>query len=199
MADNRLHPPKPLEVSSQTPDTWDNWLQSNNWYAMAVQIHKKMPEAQVANLMTIIGPEFQGIFKTFLLTNEEKKDVEAIKEKFREYFTPKTNLAYERYKFNKVKQEDESVNEFQIVSRLDTKKCQFGTLTYELLRDRTILGISNNYVREKLHGDPSINLKKMIPVCKAKQATQELKEITTKETETKTLDAIVAKTKEKQP
>ncbi|XP_077536748.1 uncharacterized protein LOC144149087 [Haemaphysalis longicornis] len=200
MADNGLRPPKPLEVSSQAPDKWDDWLQSYNWYATAVQIHKKAPEVQVAKLMTVIGPEVQSIYKTFARTEEERKHVEVVKKKFKEYFTPRTNLAYERYRFNKMRQEGESFMEFLTAARLQAKKCKFGDLTDELLRDRLIVGITNDDVREKLLADPAIDLEKTVHMCKgSEQATKQLKEITTKDAEAKLLDALETKTKKKWP
>lgn len=58
----------------QAPDTWEDWLQSYNWYAMAVsETHKKTPEVQAANFMTVIGTEAQDIFRTFSLTEKEKE------------------------------------------------------------------------------------------------------------------------------
>lgn len=176
MADNGIRPPKPLEVSSQSPDTGDDWLQAHDWYASAVQMHKTTAEVQVANFMTVIGPEAQSIYRTFSFTEEKKKDVEAVRLKFKEHFTPKTNLAYERYKFNKMRQEGETFTEFLTAARLQAKKCQYGDLTNELLRDRLIVGIANDDVREKLLGDPAIDLEKTIHICKAsEQAMQQLK------------------------
>lgn len=58
-------------------------------------------------------------------------------------FTPRTNLAYERYDFNKIKEEAKSFNEFLTAARLPSKKFQSVALTDELLRDRIIVGIAN--------------------------------------------------------
>lgn len=90
--------------------------------------------------------------------------------------------------------------EFLTAARLQAKKCKFGDLTDELLRDRLIVGITNDDVREKLLADPAIDLEKTIHMCKAsEQATQQLKEITAKDAEAKLLDALATKTKKKWP
>ncbi|KAL1441840.1 hypothetical protein MTO96_008232 [Rhipicephalus appendiculatus] len=92
--------------------------------------------------MTAIGSEAQKIYKTFALSEAESKDVEAVKAKFKEHSTPKINPAYERYKFNKMKQQEgESFTDFLTGARLQANKCQFGNLTDELLQDRIIVGI----------------------------------------------------------
>lgn len=160
-----------------------------------MQLNKKAPEVQVANFMIVIGSDARKIYKTFALSEAESKEVEVVKAKFKEHFTPKINPAYERYKFNKMKQQEgESFTDFLTTARLQAKKCQFGNLTDELLRDRITVGISNDDVRKKLLGDPTIDLEKAIHLCRAsKQATLQLKEMTAKET--KAVDAVNVKTK----
>ncbi|XP_064468460.1 uncharacterized protein LOC135379139 [Ornithodoros turicata] len=190
MADCGLKTPKPLDVSSQSPNTWDDWLQSYEWYVTDIQLHKKLPEVQVANFMTVIGQDAQNVYRTLSLSDEEKKQLEVVKQRFKEHFTPKANHAYERYKFNELKQkEGETFNEFLTAARLQAKICQFGELTDELLRDRIIVGIRNDDVREKLLSDPTIDLQKTVNTCRAsEQASQQLKEIANKDT--KVLDSI---------
>ncbi|XP_042148639.1 uncharacterized protein K02A2.6-like [Ixodes scapularis] len=175
-----LKTPRPLDLSSQSPDVWDDWLQSYEWYATAIQLQKKPPEVQVANFMTVIGPDAQNVFRTLPLSEDDKKNLDIVKQRFKEHSHPKVNPTYERYRFNQMKQkEGETFNEFLTAARLQAKKCKFGELTDELLRDRIIVGITND----------AVNL------CKAsEQASQQLKEIANKET--RTVDAVTKKTKQ---
>ncbi|KAM7293666.1 uncharacterized protein ISCGN_023264 [Ixodes scapularis] len=191
-----LKTPRPLDLSSQSPDVWDDWLQSYKWYATAIQLQKKPPEVQVANFMTVIGPDAQNVFRTLPLSEDDKKNLDIVKQRFKEHFHPKVNHAYERYRFNQMKQkEGETFNEFLTAARLQAKKCKFGELTDELLRDRIIVGITNDDVRERLLSDPTVDLQKAVNLCKAsEQASQQLKEIANKET--KTVDAVTKKTKQ---
>ncbi|KAG0445271.1 hypothetical protein HPB47_017511 [Ixodes persulcatus] len=102
--------PKPLYLSSESPDAWDDWLQSYEWYATAIQLQKKPPEVQVANFMTVVGPDAQNVFRTLLLSEDDKKNLDIVKQRFKEHFHPKVNHAYERYRFNQKQNEGETFN-----------------------------------------------------------------------------------------
>lgn len=179
-SDTGLRPPKPLDASTEASIAWEDWLQAYEWYETAAQLSKKPPEIQVATFMSVIGPDAQKIFKTFTLTEEQLKDVKVIKQNFTAHFTPQINHAYERYKFNQmVQQEGETFTAYVTAARLQANRCNYGPLTEELLRDRIIVGVKNDYVREKLLTDPAITLEKAINLCKAnEQAAQQIKDMT---------------------
>ena len=48
-------------------------------------------EIQVAILLHTMGESCLDIYNTFVLTEAEKKDYDAVINKFKEYFVPKTN------------------------------------------------------------------------------------------------------------
>ena len=52
-----------------------------------------------------------------------------------------------------------------------SETCGFGTLCQSLVRDRLILGVKDDRVREKLLGKRDLNLDKAIEVIKASQVT----------------------------
>lgn len=80
-----------------------------------------------------------------------KWSLNTIKKAFEKYFTPKTNSAYETLLFNRLHQEEnESFEEF--LNKIDSqvKKCDFRALEGRLLRDKIIIGIKCDKLREKL-------------------------------------------------
>ncbi|KAH6933578.1 hypothetical protein HPB50_016533 [Hyalomma asiaticum] len=164
--ENGLRPPKSLDTNSSDPTTWEDWLQAYEWYETAVQLETKTPEVQVATFMSVIGTEAQKIFRTFNLTESEKKDVKVIKKRFTEHFTPRINHAYERYKFNKRREKPDYVT----AARLQASRYNYGSLTEELLCDRIIVGVRNDFVREQLLTDPTLDLQKAIYLCRGKHA-----------------------------
>ncbi|KAG0444597.1 hypothetical protein HPB47_013617 [Ixodes persulcatus] len=109
--------------------------------------------------MTVFGPDAQNVFRTLPLS-EDDKNLDIVKQRFKEHFHPKVNHAYEQYRFNQ-KKADRS---------LQAKKCRFGELTDEVLRDRIIVGITNNDVRERLLSDPTVDLQKAVNLCKASES-----------------------------
>lgn len=60
-------------MSTNDSTTWEDWLQSYEGYETAVQLLKKPPEVQVATFMSIIGTEAQKIYRTFQLTDEQRR------------------------------------------------------------------------------------------------------------------------------
>ncbi|UYV69844.1 K02A2.6-like, partial [Cordylochernes scorpioides] len=144
----------------------------------AVQLEKKPQEVQVAIFMASIGQLAQKIYKTFKLNEGEENKLQELKGKFNEYFTPKLNYTVERYQFNNIKQCNEPFKEFLTKVKLQAKKCKFDQMEDELIKDRIVVGIQNNDVREKLLSDPDLNITKAIQICVAAENTNtQLREI----------------------
>ena len=92
--------------------------------------------------MSAIGEDCVRIFDTFCLRPDEENDVEVIKTKFDEYFTPKSCITFERYNFNQiVQQEDEKFDSFVTRVKEQAKKCSFSVLHDSLVKDRIIIGV----------------------------------------------------------
>jgi len=66
---------------------------------------------QCGMFLNTVGPKGLAIYDSFQLTEDEKDNMKVIKEKFENYFIGETNETYERFKFNKRKQnEGESID-----------------------------------------------------------------------------------------
>lgn len=107
-----------------------------------------------------------------LVLEDDKKNLDFVKQKLKEHLTPKVNHAYERHKFNWMKQsEGETFNEFLVAVRLQAKRCQFGDLTDELPRDCIMVGITNHDIRERLLSVLTVELQKSESPCRASEHT----------------------------
>jgi hypothetical protein len=84
---------------SDVSRSWSKWLQQFDFYMLASEKNEKAGEVQVAILLTILGPQGQEIFETFDITEDEKKDIDAVKAKFTSHFKPQTCEVFERFKF----------------------------------------------------------------------------------------------------
>lgn len=104
--------------------------------------------------MSSIGTEAVVIFNTFGCTADELANIDRIKQRFQQHFTPKVNTTYERYVFNRMTQEEgEPFEEFLTRIKAQSAKCEFGTLNDSLLCDKVIIGIRSEALREQLLGD----------------------------------------------
>ena len=59
---------------------------------MLTDLNKKPGVIQVASLKYCMGPEAEEIMKTFNLSEDEAKEYETVKEKFRNYFATRKNV-----------------------------------------------------------------------------------------------------------
>ena len=63
----------------------------------------------------------------------------------KEHFKPKVNVVYERYLFNSaVQNSGEKIDDFVHRLRELSKSCEYGMLCDDLVRDRMVLGTTDN-------------------------------------------------------
>ncbi|GBP14486.1 Uncharacterized protein K02A2.6 [Eumeta japonica] len=173
-----IKPPANLQIDSDKSTSWKKWLQQFEWYATAIQLDKKPADVQAATFMAVIGSDAIEIYNSFNLSNADQNNLQIIKERFREYFAPKTNISFERYIFFKIEQnEDERFNEFLTRIKTQASKCEFDQLFDEMLKDKIVFGIRSSQVREKLLTEDRLDLNKAITICKTSElASKQLEE-----------------------
>lgn len=181
------HPPERINIQNQTDKAriCKDWLQQYSWFEQASGIKPLPPKRQVEILMNSLGSDVIGTFKGLTLTEEEKKDPEAIKKALGDAYNTTANPTYSTYVFLKTDQQPaESFDNFLIKLRAAIRDCDFDTvhegmnINDRLLKDKIVLGISSQKVREKLLSDPKLTLDKAIQICKvSKKTTETFKEM----------------------
>ena len=125
------------------------------FYELAADIHKKAQEVRVASLSNVIGKEGMDMYETFQWGNSSDalKIATKVLEKFEERCVPERNETYERYVFFKREQlSNESLDNYITALMKLSESCGFGALRETLVRDRLILGVQDDRVRQKLLG-----------------------------------------------
>ena len=92
------------------------------------------------------------VFDGFHFDNvDDKVDNDIVLQKFETFCIGKTNVTYERYKFNMCTQsESESLDSYLSRLRMLSKTCEYADLTDGLIKDRIVVGIRENSVRKRL-------------------------------------------------
>ncbi|KAJ8896433.1 hypothetical protein PR048_001777 [Dryococelus australis] len=163
--------------------SWKLWSQQFEWHSVATNLMKKSKELQVATFMTVIGPNAAGIYNTFSLTETEENSITVIKAKLYAHFTPKTNITYERYMFNKIVQtEDQPFDNFLTSVINQGKKSEFQEQTYSLLCDKIVVGIASDSVCERLLVEEKLTFDQAENICRAVELTKH--QLLTMKTET---------------
>lgn len=122
--------------------------------------------------MSVIGTEAQKIFRTFNLTESEKKDVRVIREKIHGalHAAHKSRLLTLQVLNLMAQKEGEAFTDYVTAARLQASKCNYGSLTEELLRE--------------LLTEPALDLEKAIHLCRANaRAAQQMEDMTTQGTQ----------------
>lgn len=126
-------------------------------------------EAQQCNfLMLWVGPKGREIYKTFTMTDDQKKLLEEYYTRFERHIKPRTNRLFARYKFqDRVQKEGETFEQFVTDLKLLAKDCGFQDAN-EMVRDRILFAVSSDKIREKLLNEGSgLTLEKAIEIGQA--------------------------------
>ena len=135
---------------------------------------------RTATLLTCIGTEALDVYNGLPFANEaEKTDITVVIQKLEDFCIGKTNVIFERYKFNRrEQQEGEMIESFVAGLRTLVKTCNFGSLEESLIRDRIVVGVRDHQIRKRLLQESELTLQKCIDICSSYECTaKHLKEM----------------------
>ena len=157
----QISPPEEFDFSK--PTEWIKWIRRFERFRSASGLSKRDEESQVNTLLYSMGSKSDDILATFVLTTEDSKKYDVVKDKFDGYFVKRRNIIFERGKFHRRKQESgEAVDSFITDLYGLAEHCQFGLLHDEMIRDRIVVGLADQKLSEKLQLDADLTLEKVI-------------------------------------
>ena len=178
-------PPGALVLEGNLSENWRRWVQRFDLYLTASGKIEQDEKVQCAILLHTIGEEALEIYNTFrFATGEDPNKIDHLKKKFEDYFNPRKNTVFERYKFWECKQQEgESIDQFITELKTRAKSCEFGAQQDSLIRDRIVFGVSDTRLKERLLRESSdLTLEKAASLCRAAEASaKQLKEVQTSE------------------
>lgn len=160
-------------MSGDLASNWDNFRAEFEDYVLATGLRDKAKEVQAATLRRVMGSGCRHIHKHNLgLSAEQGKDPEVILDALEEYFKPARNVIFERYMFGICKQDEgEPIDSFVTKLREKAASCEYGQLREDLIRDRLVLGVSDESVRRRLLREKDLTLASAIDICRAAEMT----------------------------
>ena len=169
--------PSPLNLTDRLHqgENWKSFRREWKFYELASGIHKKQEEVRVALLLKVIGKEGMDMYDTFQRANaSDALKIDKVLEKFEERCVPVRNETYERFVFFKREQlSSESLDNYITALMKLSESCGFGALRESLVRDRLIVVVKDDRVREKLLEKRDLDLDKAIETIKASQVTHD--------------------------
>ena len=167
--------PNALNLTGNIAENWRYFKQEFELYLVAAGLDTKPDKQKIALLLHVAKKPAIDVYNTFTFAGAEENTHASVLHKFDAYCNPKI---YERYIFNiPNQQQGETVEQFVTDLKLKAKTCAFGDMTDSMIRDRIVLGIASQRVRERLLREDNLNLANAIKICQAAEATH--RQITT--------------------
>lgn len=178
-----IPPPSKLVLSSSGMQTkWKRFKRAWTNYEVATRLSDETKEYRCAVFMTCIGEEANELFDGFSFTNTERKnDIDTVIKKFDDFFVGETNEVYEAYVFNnRVQETAESIDTYIAALRQLAKTCNFENQEDRMIRDRIVVGVKDDDVRQKLLEVKGLTLQQCVDTCRAHESSRAKAHIMTK-------------------
>lgn len=163
------------EFQFEKPEAWLLWLKRFERYISVANLKDRSEKEKIDLLLYTMGEKAEEILVQMTSGSTSLLTLKAVTDKFTEYFSPKRNTIFERYKFNSRKQNiGESVDSFVTTLYSLAETCEYGVLKEELIRDRIVIGVRDMRTSERLQLMADLTLEKALNV--ARQAEIQAKE-----------------------
>ena len=98
---SKFAPPKPLTMDDNLATSWKQWRKIWLRYEIAKGINKQDGIVRVATLLSVIGEDAAKVYHTFTwLAGENEQCIDQGLSTFDSYCEPRTQIIYERFRFN---------------------------------------------------------------------------------------------------
>lgn len=192
-----LQPPAAfLDCPGEPKIPFATWKKLFDNYLLAIGGSAFPAERKRALLIHCLGTEGNRIYSTLPLENDDYDGSVAALEK---HFSPKLNIVAERYRFRQRAQAvGESIDHYIAALRELVKKCDFGAMEDEMLRDQIVEKTNSARIRERLLMEEDLKLDKTLDVARRTEAAiADAKTISV--TDTKPVAAVHVQKKARNP
>ena len=174
---SQIPPPSQMNMKGNLADNWKYFKKSWKNYVFATGLDKKDKAIVLATLYTVLGKEANEIAENLEVT--DPADPDSLLDALSSYFEPQKNTIFERYLFNStVQEESETIDQFLNRLRKLAATCDYGTLTSQLIRDRLVIGVSDQGIRSRLLREKTLKLDSAIDIVRAeKRSKSQFKQI----------------------
>ena len=137
-----LSVPAPMNTQRNLAENGTFFKQMWNNYKKASGLNTKTDEVRKVTLQVVMGLECFHVLQNLNLTQMKLARSVTVVNALNDYFVPKTNVNYERYKFKTRNQaHHQTIDEYVTALRYLVATYEFGNLKDDLTRDRIVLEI----------------------------------------------------------
>ena len=185
LSENRRRSDVTAKINIQAPElleddttfkTLKRWETSWKNYAQVTKLCEKTREDQVASFWTFCKPEFlQRIRHAMDIPMDTELNLSEILNKIKKYLKDQRNVAVDRYKLVRRKQEaGESFDDFLVNLREQAEDADLASMTSdEWIATLIVSGVREEETRQELLGKkPALNLKDTITLCRNRELAE---------------------------
>ena len=157
----------PAEFDFDRPERWGTWSQRFLRYVTISNLSNRSEKEKIDVLLYTMGAKSEDILKQIMPDMPDTTTLDVLIKKFKDYFEPKKNVVFERFKFNsRVQQPGETADTFitSLYSLADS--CEYGDIKEELIRDRIVIGISDARTSERLQMISDLKIEKAVEIVR---------------------------------
>ncbi|XP_073960781.1 uncharacterized protein [Choristoneura fumiferana] len=159
---------------SFVPEEWPKYKARFTRYMSLSGAGKSSEKDKIDCLLYCMGEKAEDILIQFY----NIKDYNSLIKEFDNFFAPKRNVIFERYKFNScVQKEEEKVDDFITQLHKLAINCEFGSLKDDLIRDRLVIGIRDRKAGERMLLKNDLTLEEATLLCRQAEMQEEGKEL----------------------
>ena len=158
-------------------ELWPKWIKRFERYRIASGLSQKQQREQVSTLLYAMGDCADDILITLRL-DEEKATYEEVTQALNKHYEGRRNVIVERARFNRQKQQPgEPIDAFiQDLYRL-ADYCEYAELKDSLIRDRIVVGVSNEKLSDHLQSKSDLTLDKAVQLCRQAESRKQNQDV----------------------
>ena len=158
-----------IDPYNESEEDFDSYISRVKMYFVANDVDDAK---KVAAFFTLAGPKVFGLARDLLSPKKpEESTFDVVLNTLRKHFKPKPVLIYERYKFySRSQKSGETVNDFVVALKALAHTCEFGATLSEMLRDRFVMGLSNDKIQQVLLAESDLTFEKALSMATAREA-----------------------------
>lgn len=127
------------------------------------------------------------LFNSFTFPEGDDQKLESVISMFEKYCSPKSNVIFERYKFNSIVQkEGQPFDSFLTELSKAVKTTEYQEKD-DMVRDRIVMGVRDKHTQESLLRESNLTLEKAVNLCRATEVSKSQAKILKNES---ALDAV---------
>ncbi|XP_063227048.1 uncharacterized protein LOC134533454 [Bacillus rossius redtenbacheri] len=177
--------PSALDLSGNVSENWWKFRQNFDISRLASGKSEKPSEVKAAILLNLVGEDAVEVFNTFNLSDDDRKQFDAVIAAFKMYASEKRNVLYERFVlYSRKQKEGEPFQQFITDLKKLVRSCEFGSQTDEIIRNCVFMGVRDKTLQKEMLPTKYLTLEKACDLAKlAEISDQQLQGLQSTETQ----------------